>query len=106
MLDKLADLARDFEKKTGAPPLSKLTETLEKFPDTTQLKLIKETLEVADRISSKVGDLSLGVELIKAMGSVSIDQLREWQVFLKQIERILKKAPQDLVQFLLGLKEK
>jgi len=42
-----------LEKKLGLPKLSQITGSLEKFPDAKQLKLIKDTLEVAERVSQK-----------------------------------------------------
>ena len=99
-------IVRQIEEKFGLPRISQVTEALDKFPDARQMKLIKETLEAADRISSKVPDLGLAIELIKAMNSVPLEQLHEWEKFLRRVEALLKKSPQELIDFLMSLKEK
>lgn len=105
VMETIGRLVKDFEKKTGAPPLSKLADTLSNFPDAKQLHLIKDTLQIAERIANKVPDLNIAVELIKGMGSVSPEQLQEWEKFLKRVEAILKKTPQEVIDFLMKLKE-
>jgi len=41
----------ELERKLGLPKLSQIASSLERFPDARQLKLIKDTLTVAERVS-------------------------------------------------------
>ena len=94
-----------LEKALGLPKLSEITKTLEKFPDEKHLKAIKQVLNVAERVSQSAPELDQVVMLIKEINSMPIEKLEKLEKLLKRIEGIMKKAPQDLVEFLASLKE-
>jgi len=94
-----------LEKKLGLPPLFQLTETLGKLPDARQLKLIKDVLQVAERVSGTAPELDKVVALIHEINSMPVEKLEKLEKLLKRIEGIIKKAPEDLLQFLASLKE-
>jgi len=101
----LEQIAKEAERRLGLPPLSKVTESLDKFPDARQLKLIKEVLEIAERVSKTAPELDQVVMLIKEINSMPIEKLEKLEKLLKRIEKILKTAPQNLMEFLTSLKE-
>lgn len=105
VLDKLAEAAREAERKLGLPPLSKLAESLDKLPDEKQLRLIKELLTVAERVSHSAPELDQVIGLIREINSMPIEKLEKVEKVLKRIEGIMKKAPQELLEFLAKLKE-
>ncbi len=101
----IEQIAKEAERRFGLPPLAKLTESLDKFPDAKQLKLIKEVLEIAERVSLNAPELDKVVMLIKEINSMPIEKLLQLEKLLKRIEKIMKTAPQDLLGFLTSLKE-
>ena len=98
-------LAREAERRFGLPPLSKVTESLDKFPDAKQLKIIKEVLGIAERVSQNAPELDKVVALIKEINSMPIEKMEKLEKLLKRIEKIIKTAPQDLLGFITSLKE-
>jgi len=94
-----------LEKKLGLPKLSQITGSLEKFPDAKQLKLIKDTLEVAERVSQNAPELDQVAAIIREINSMPLDKLEKLEKILKRVDKILKNAPQDLLGFLTSLKE-
>ena len=101
----IEQIAKEAERKLGLPPLAKLTETLDKFPDARQFKLIKEVLETAERVSQNAPELDKVVAVIQEINSMPIEKLEKLEKLLKRIEKIMKNAPQDLLGFLTSLKE-
>jgi len=95
----------ELEKKLGLPPIFKVAESLEKFPDARQLRLIKDVLQAAERVSRASPELDKVVALIHEINSMPVEKLEKLEKVLKRIEGIIKKAPEDLLQFLAGLKE-
>lgn len=91
---------KKIEDAFGLPKLSEIAETLERFPDEKQVNSIKELLTVAERVSKNAPELDQVVLLIREINSMPIDKLKELQTILKSIERIIKAAPEDLVEFL------
>ena len=104
VFDRIAEAARDFERKTGFPPLSKFVETVDKLPDERRLKLIKEVLVVAERVSQTAPSLEKVIDLIREINSMPIDKLEKVEKVLKRIEKIIKAAPEELLSFLTSLK--
>ncbi len=94
-----------LEGKLGLTPLSKLADSLDKFPDVRQLRLIKEVLETAERVSKSVPDLDKMVALVVEINSMPMDKLAKLEKILTKIESIIRKAPDQLVEFLASLKE-
>ena len=94
-----------LEKKLGLPKLSQITGSLEKFPDAKQLKLIKDTLTIAERVSQSAPELDQVISLIREINSVPLDKLEKLEKILKRVDKILKNAPQDLLSFVTSLKE-
>lgn len=105
VMERIEQLAKDTERRFGLPPLSKVTESLNKFPDARQLRLIKEVLEIAERVSKTAPELDKVVALIREINSMPIEKLEKLEKLLKRIEKIMKHAPQDLLEFLASLKE-
>ena len=105
VMKNLSQIVKDFEKNTGAPPLSRVLNTMENIPDTQQLKLIKDILTVAERVSQSAPELDQVVMLIREINSMPLEKLEKLEKLLKRIERIMKNAPQDLLDFLTSLKE-
>lgn len=98
-------LLAEVESKLGLPPLSRFAETMDKFPDARQLRLIKEVLVAADAISKNAPELDKVATLIREINSMPMEKLERLEKLLKRIEKIMKNAPQDLLQFLTSLKE-
>jgi len=90
----------ELERKLGLPKLSQIASSLEKFPDARQLKLIKDTL-----VSQNAPELDQVINLIREINSLPLDKLEKLEKILKRVDRILKNAPQDLLQFITNLKE-
>jgi len=105
ILDQISDLAKDFEKRTGAPPLTKLVQTIEKLPDERRLNLVKEVLVAADRVSQNAPELDKVISLINEINSLPIDKLVKLEKLLKRVEKIMKSAPDELLSFLTSLRE-
>lgn len=105
ILQDLAKMAKEFEAKTGAPPLTKFLATVEKLPDEKRLKLIKEVLVVAERVSQTAPELDQVVSLIREINEMPVEKLERLEKVLRRIEGIMKKAPQELISFLTSLKE-
>lgn len=94
-----------IERALGLPRLSQVAESLEKFPDARQLKLIKDVLTIAERVSQTAPQLDQVISVIREINSMPIDKLEKLEKVLKRIERVLKVAPRDLLEFLTSLKE-
>lgn len=105
VLDRIAEAAREAERKLGLPPLSKLVESLDKLPDERRLKLIKEVLVIAERVSQSAPELDKVIGLIREINSLPMDKLEKVEKVLKRVEKIMKSAPQELMSFLTSLKE-
>jgi len=98
-------LIAEIENKLGLPKLSQVAETIEKFPDARQLRLIKEVLVAAEAVSRNAPELDKVALLIREINSMPVEKLERLEKLLKRIERIMKNAPQDLLEFLSSLKE-
>jgi len=101
----IEQIAKEAERRLGLPPISKVTESLDKFPDARQLKLIKEVLEIAERVSKTAPELDKVISLIRELNSISPEKLIQIDKLLRRIEKVMKAAPQDLLGFLASLKE-
>lgn len=93
-------ILQQIEERFGLPPLSRASESLSNFPDTKRLKLVKEILDLAERVSEKAPELDKVLELIREINSVPPEKLVEVNKILKRVEKIMKEAPQDLLDFL------
>jgi len=105
VMERGKSILSEVEKKLGLPSLTKVADTLDRFPDSKQLKSIKELLVVVERISQNAPELDKVVALIQEINSMPIEKLEKLEKLLKSIERIMKTAPQDLLKFLASLKE-
>ncbi|GAI64916.1 unnamed protein product [marine sediment metagenome] len=103
MLERFAEAAKEAERKLGLPPLSKFVETIDKLPDERRLKLIKEVLVKAERVSQSAPELEKVIDLIREINSIPIDKLDKVDKILKRIEKIMKAAPEELMSFLTSL---
>jgi len=105
VMERGKSILSEFENKLGLPKLSQVAETLDRFPDAKQLKLIKEVLIAAEKVSQSAPELDKVLMLIREINSMPVDKLENLEKVLKRIERIMKHAPQDLLEFLTRLKE-
>jgi len=105
VMERGASILGEIETKLGLPKLSKVAESLDKFPDARQLKLIKEVLLAADKVSQSAPELDKVVMLIREINSLPVDKLEQLEKVLKRIEGIMKRAPEELLGFLTSLKE-
>ncbi len=94
-----------LEDKLGLPKLSQVTNSLERFPDAKQLKLIKDTLTVAERVSQSAPELDQVIRLIREINSLPTEKLDKLLQILRKVEKIMKTAPPDLINLLSSLKE-
>ncbi len=93
-----------LEKTLGLPSLSEITRTLEKVPDEKRLKAIKSLLLVAERVSKSAPELDKVVMLIQEINSVPLDKLVQLEQVLKRVEKVMKLAPKEVIDFLSSLK--
>ncbi|GAI65133.1 unnamed protein product [marine sediment metagenome] len=105
VMEKLAEAAKEAERRFGLPPLSKFAETIENLPDERRLRLIKEMLVVAERVSHTAPELDKVVNLIHELNSVPIEKLEKLEKLLRRIEKLIKTAPEELLNFVTSLKE-
>ncbi|MBA7631234.1 hypothetical protein ES703_38763 [subsurface metagenome] len=105
MMDRLAEVAREAERKLGLPPLSKLADSLDKLPDERRLKLIKDVLTLAERVSHSAPELDQVISLIREINSLPTEKLDKLLQILRKVEKIIKTTPQDLLGFISSLKE-
>lgn len=105
VMEKLAEAAKEFENRTGLPPLSRFVETFDKVPDGKRLKLIRDVLNSAERVSRTAPELGKVIELIQELNSIPIEKLEKLEKLLKRIEKLIKTAPEELLSFLTSLKE-
>jgi len=94
----------EIEQKFNLPSLSHVAETLKSFPDVGQLRMLKQTLEVADKISNKATDLNQVLYLVKAINDIPIEKLVQLEKLLKRLEKIIKLAPPEIMDLLKELK--
>ncbi|MBA7712587.1 hypothetical protein ES703_121566 [subsurface metagenome] len=93
-----------LEKTLGLPPLSEVTKTLDKVPDEKRLKAIKSLLIVAERVSKTAPELDQVVMLIQEINSMPLDKLVQLEKVLKHVEKVMKMAPKEVIDFLSSLK--
>jgi len=98
-------LLAEIENRLGLPNISRISDSLQKFPDTKQLKLIKEVLSLAEEVSKTAPELDKVADLIREINSMPIEKLKELAKVLRSIERIMKQAPEKLLSFITSLKE-
>ncbi|GAI31673.1 unnamed protein product, partial [marine sediment metagenome] len=82
---------RQIEEKFGLPSLSKVAESFEKFPDSRQLKLIRDVLTVAERVAQTGPELEKVITLIREINSMPTEKLEKLEKVLKRIEGIFSK---------------
>ena len=93
-----------LEKTFGLPSLSEITKTLDKVPDEKRLKAIKSLLTVAERVSKSAPELDKVVMLIQEINSMPLDKLVQLEKVLKRVEKVMKMAPKEVIDFLSSLK--
>lgn len=95
----------EIERKFNLPSLSRATSILQSFPDVKQLKMLKQTLEVADRVSKTAPELNQVLDLIRAINEIPLEKLVLFEKLLKRLEKIIKMAPPEIMDLLKELKE-
>ncbi|MBA7697509.1 hypothetical protein ES703_106175 [subsurface metagenome] len=98
-------LLAEVERKLGLPPLSQVTETLQKFPDMPRLRLIKNILETCERLSDTSPELEKVITLVNLIADTPTDKLANLERVLKQANKLVAHAPNELLAFLSSLKE-
>ncbi|GAI17895.1 unnamed protein product [marine sediment metagenome] len=93
-------LIAQLEEKLGLPPLSQVTETLQKFPDMPRLRLIKSILEICERLSQTSPELEKVVTLVNLIADTPTDKLEKLEKVLKQANKLVAHAPSELLEFL------
>jgi len=94
-----------IEEKLGLPPLSQVAEGLQRFPDMPRLRLIKSILETCERLSRTSPELEKVVTLVNLISDTPTEKLEKLEKVLKQANKLLTKAPTELLEFLTSLKE-
>lgn len=98
-------MVEELEKKLGLPKLSQITKSLESFPDAKQLKLIKEVLTLAEQVSKSAPELDQVAVLIREISSIPTEKLEKLIQLMKQANKLMAKAPSNLMDFLSSLRE-
>ena len=93
-----------IEKTFGLPPLSKVADAINKFPDMPRLRLIKSILETCERLSLTSPELEKIVTLVNLIADTPADKLEKLEKVLKQANKLVAKAPNELLEFLSSLK--
>ncbi len=94
----------ELERKLGLPPLSQITETLQKFPDMPRLRLIKNILDICERLSRTAPELEKIVALVNLIADTPTEKLEGLEKVLKQANKLVAKSPSELLEFLSSLK--
>jgi len=92
-----------LERALGLPKLTEVTKTLENFPDEKRLKAIKGVLVVAERVSKTAPELGQVAMLIREINSMSLEKLVQLEKVLKRVEKVMKLAPKEVIDFLSSL---
>jgi len=98
-------LLSELERKLGLPPLSQVAEGLQKFPDMPRLRLIKNILETCERLSHTSPELEKVITLVNLIADTPTDKLANLERVLKQANKLVANAPNELLEFLSSLKE-
>ena len=98
-------LLSTIEKKFGLPPLSQVAEGLQKFPDLPRLRLIKNLLETCERLSQTSPEIEKVVTLVNLIAETPTEKLDKLEKVLKQANKLVAHAPNELLEFLSSLKE-
>lgn len=98
-------LLSQIEKKLGLPSLSKVAESLQKFPDMPRLRLLKSILDICERLASTSPELEKVVDLVNLIANTPTEKLEKLEKVLKQANKLVAHAPHELIDFLSSLKE-
>jgi len=105
MANDKGGIVAEIERRFNLPSLSRTAEILKNFPDTGRLKMLKQTLEVAERVSNTAIDLEQVLGLIKAINEIPTEKLVLFEKILKKLEKLIKLAPPEIMDFIKELKE-
>lgn len=97
-------LLSKLEKTLGLPPLSQVAEGLQKFPDMPRLRLIKSILDTCERLSQTSPEMEKVVTLVNLIADTPTEKLEKLEKVLKQANRLVAHAPNELLEFLSSLK--
>jgi len=99
------EILNAIEKKLGLPPISHVAEGLQKFPDMPRLRVIKSILDTCERLSRTSPELERVVTLVNLIADTPTEKLEKLEKILKQANKLVAKAPTELLEFLSSLKE-
>lgn len=96
-----------FEKKTGVPPLDKLSDflelvkSLEAIP-AKKLEQIKEILTLATELQQATGSegLKLAVELVRLVAEVPEERVKQVSQLVQRAEKLVKSLPPETIGLL------
>ena len=94
-----------IEEKLGLPSITKVAEGLQKFPDMPRLRVIKSILDTCERLSRTSPELEKVITLVNLIADTPTEKLEKLEKILKQANKLLKDAPNELLNFLSSLKE-
>jgi len=96
-------LLSTIEEKLGLPPLSRVAEGLQKFPDMPRLRVIKSILESCEYLSRTSPELEKVVTLVNLIADTPTEKLEKLEKVLKQANKLVAHAPNELLEFLTSL---
>jgi len=105
VMERGKGLLAEVERKLGLPPLSQVAEGLQKFPDMPRLRLIKNILETCERLSHTSPEMEKVITLVNLIADTPTDKLEKLEKVLKQANKLVAHAPNELLEFLSSLKE-
>ncbi|GAJ23505.1 unnamed protein product, partial [marine sediment metagenome] len=74
------------------------------FPDLPRLRLIKNILETCERLSRTSPELEKVVALVNLIADTPTDKLEKLEKVLRQANKLVSHAPNELLEFLSSLK--
>lgn len=98
-------LLATIEEKLGLPPINQIAKGLQKFPDMPRLREIKSIVQSCERLAEREPELDKIVALVSLIADTPTDKLEKLEKVLKQANKLMKEAPNELLEFLSSLKE-
>jgi len=94
-----------IEEKLGLPPITRVAEGLQRFPDMPRLRVIKSILDSCERLSRSAPELEKVITLVILIAETPTEKLEKLEGVLKQASKLIKGAPEELLGFLSSLKD-
>jgi len=94
-----------IEEKLGLPSLNQVAKGFQKFPDMPRLREIKSIVQSCERLAESGPELDKVVVLVSLIADTPNEKLEKLEKVLKQANKLVKEAPDELLEFLSSLKE-